>query len=77
MWTVIVTGAGRAFCTGADVNKSSTSHDDDWSRGIDTQALSGNGLGQQLSTAADPPVQDFDIADVSARARAEDRGCGG
>jgi enoyl-CoA hydratase/carnithine racemase len=37
VWTVIVTGSGRAFCSGADVNKSSTSHDDDWSRGIDTQ----------------------------------------
>ena len=28
---------GRAFCTGADVNKASTSDQDDWSHGIDTQ----------------------------------------
>ena len=37
VWTVIVTGAGRAFCTGADVSKASTSDHDDWSRGVDTQ----------------------------------------
>ncbi|WP_067889540.1 enoyl-CoA hydratase/isomerase family protein [Nocardia vaccinii] len=36
IWTVIVTGAGRALCAGADVNKAA-GHDIDNAAGIDTQ----------------------------------------
>ena len=37
MWTLIVTGNGRALCAGADVSKASPGEDDDWSSGIDLQ----------------------------------------
>ncbi len=36
IWTVIVTGAGRALCVGADVNKAAD-HDTENAAGIDTQ----------------------------------------
>jgi len=37
LWTIILTGAGRALCSGGDVNKASMREDPDWSYGIDAQ----------------------------------------
>lgn len=37
VWTLIMTGNGRALCVGADVNKASTDEDEAWAPGIDTQ----------------------------------------
>ncbi len=37
VWTLIITGNGRALCAGADVSKASLREDDDWSSGVDTQ----------------------------------------
>lgn len=37
VWTIIVTGNGRAFCSGGDVNKVSLKTDPNFQMGIDTQ----------------------------------------
>ena len=37
VWTVIITGNGRALCVGADLNKAGTRDQDDFAGGIDTQ----------------------------------------
>ena len=37
VWTVIITGNGRALCVGADLNKADTRDQDDFAGGIDTQ----------------------------------------
>jgi enoyl-CoA hydratase/carnithine racemase len=37
IWTLIVTGAGRALCTGADVGKAHDHNDEVFAPGIDTQ----------------------------------------
>jgi enoyl-CoA hydratase/carnithine racemase len=37
VWTLIMTGNGRALCVGADVNKASADEDEAWAPGIDTQ----------------------------------------
>ena len=37
VWTLIITGSGRALCVGADVNKAPTDEDEGWAPGIDTQ----------------------------------------
>jgi enoyl-CoA hydratase/carnithine racemase len=37
VWTLIMTGNGRALCVGADVSKASTKEDGGWGPGIDTQ----------------------------------------
>lgn len=37
VWTIIITGKGRALCSGADVNKIRTDKDDQQAIGIDTQ----------------------------------------
>ncbi|WP_319435684.1 enoyl-CoA hydratase/isomerase family protein [Mycobacterium sp. RTGN5] len=36
IWTVIITGTGRALCVGADVNQT-VAHDNEFAMGIDTQ----------------------------------------
>jgi enoyl-CoA hydratase/carnithine racemase len=37
VWTLIMTGNGRALCVGADLNKAGTSEDENFAPGIDTQ----------------------------------------
>jgi enoyl-CoA hydratase/carnithine racemase len=37
VWTLIITGNGRALCSGGDVGKAPTRDEPDWSGGIDTQ----------------------------------------
>jgi enoyl-CoA hydratase/carnithine racemase len=35
VWTIIITGNGRALCVGADVSKATSDEDEPWSPGID------------------------------------------
>jgi len=37
IWTMIITGSGRAFCSGGDISKTPMPADANWSSGIDTQ----------------------------------------
>ena len=37
VWTLIMTGNGRALCVGADVDKAAMAEDEGWAPGIDTQ----------------------------------------